>query len=207
MLLSDFPPMFLRTLAVLFGLVWGSFLNVVIYRVPRRMSVAFPSSHCPLCGKPVMAFDNVPILSFSLLRGRSRCCRQPDYRGDIPWWRLWGRCFHWQFLRPSSSGYLRVRRSTTLQRFTFADFALALALVAGSFIDLEHMYIPDAVTLGGTVLGITTASFREHSLAGSLLGHRPLGFHRVVHHLDAVAHRRGEARRGDGHGLGERREA
>jgi leader peptidase (prepilin peptidase)/N-methyltransferase len=161
--------MFLRTLAVLFGLVWGSFLNVVIYRVPRRMSVAFPSSHCPLCGKPVMAFDNVPILSFALLRGRSRCCRQPiSWR--YPLVEAVGAVLSLAILE---AVVLRLPSGTPLYHAAaiyFADFALALALVAGSFIDLEHMYIPDAVTLGGTVLGITTASFREHSLAGSLLG-------------------------------------
>src|SRR5579859_6190440 len=67
-------PWLVRTFAFLFGLVWGSFVNVVIYRVPRDMSVVRPGSHCPACGAPVKAYDNVPIVSFLLLRGRARCC-------------------------------------------------------------------------------------------------------------------------------------
>ncbi|MEO6420281.1 MAG: prepilin peptidase, partial [Polyangiaceae bacterium] len=75
MRLDELPLWFLRTLVISFGLIWGSFLNVVIYRVPREMSVASPPSHCPACGKPVRAFDNVPVVSFLILRGRARCCK------------------------------------------------------------------------------------------------------------------------------------
>src|ERR687885_2003968 len=63
--------------AVLFGLVVGSFLNVVIYRVPRRESVVWPASHCPHCGEPIRPLDNVPLLSYLLLRGRCRKCKEP----------------------------------------------------------------------------------------------------------------------------------
>ena len=73
--LGDVPLWFLRGLTIAFGLIWGSFLNVVIYRVPREMSVAFPASHCPACGKPVRAFDNLPVLSYVILRGKARCCQ------------------------------------------------------------------------------------------------------------------------------------
>src|ERR1041384_4924010 len=59
------------------GLVFGSFLNVVIYRLPRGESVAFPGSHCPSCGAPIRALDNVPILGWLALRGRARCCSAP----------------------------------------------------------------------------------------------------------------------------------
>ena len=69
-----FPLWILRGFVLFFGLIWGSFLNVVIYRVPREMSVVHPPSHCPACGKPVRAFDNFPVLSFLILRGRARCC-------------------------------------------------------------------------------------------------------------------------------------
>src|SRR5580704_4091645 len=74
MTLYDVPTWFLRTLAVVFGLLWGSFLNVVIYRVPREMSVVRPASHCGSCEKPINAYDNIPVLSWLLLRGRARCC-------------------------------------------------------------------------------------------------------------------------------------
>src|SRR6202021_1309117 len=74
MVLADVPPWFLRTFAVAFGLIWGSFINVVIYRVPLRMSVIRPPSHCPGCGRPVAAYDNIPVISYIGLAGRARCC-------------------------------------------------------------------------------------------------------------------------------------
>ncbi|HTQ02738.1 MAG TPA: prepilin peptidase, partial [Polyangiaceae bacterium] len=67
--LTDFPPIFLIGFAVAFGLVFGSFLNVVIYRLPRGESIAFPGSHCPHCGQPIKAKDNVPVLSYVVLLG------------------------------------------------------------------------------------------------------------------------------------------
>src|SRR5215510_14212084 len=72
-LVLPFP--FYAVSAFLFGLIIGSFLNVVIHRMPRGLSIVFPGSHCASCGAPVRAFDNVPLLSFALLGGRCRSCR------------------------------------------------------------------------------------------------------------------------------------
>ncbi|CAN5565855.1 hypothetical protein BH09MYX1_BH09MYX1_55780 [soil metagenome] len=74
MTLAELPLNTIRGLVVVFGLLWGSFLNVVIYRVPREMSVVMPGSHCPGCGKPIAFYDNIPIISYLVLRGRARCC-------------------------------------------------------------------------------------------------------------------------------------
>ena len=63
--------------AAAFGLLIGSFLNVVAYRLPRRESLAHPGSHCPACDAPVRFYDNIPVLSWLLLRGRCRDCSQP----------------------------------------------------------------------------------------------------------------------------------
>jgi leader peptidase (prepilin peptidase)/N-methyltransferase len=71
---NNIPLWFPRAFAIVFGLLWGSFLNVVIYRVPRGMSVVHPPSHCPSCGKPVRPWDNVPVFGYILLRGKARCC-------------------------------------------------------------------------------------------------------------------------------------
>src|SRR5277367_6356304 len=71
----ELSPWLLRALAFWWGAVWGSFVNVVVYRVPLDMSVVRPGSHCPGCGAPVAAYDNIPILSWLLLRGRARCCK------------------------------------------------------------------------------------------------------------------------------------
>jgi leader peptidase (prepilin peptidase)/N-methyltransferase len=70
----------LIVLALVLGAVIGSFLNVVIFRLPKQVSLAFPGSHCPACQSPIRWFDNVPVISFLWLRGRCRACRAP-----IPW--------------------------------------------------------------------------------------------------------------------------
>ena len=62
----------------------GSFLNVCIWRIPEEKSIVFPSSHCPKCGKSIRPFDNIPVLSWLILRGRCRDCGEPISPG-IPW--------------------------------------------------------------------------------------------------------------------------
>ena len=72
--LNDLPTSFLIALAVSLGLLFGSFLNVVIHRLPRGQNLAFPPSTCPACGARIKAYDNVPVLSWLILRGKARCC-------------------------------------------------------------------------------------------------------------------------------------
>ena len=64
----------IQTIVALFGLIFGSFLNVCILRVPRRESIVTPGSHCPACGHAIRWYDNIPVLSYALLRGRCRDC-------------------------------------------------------------------------------------------------------------------------------------
>ena len=71
----ELNPYFVGVSIFLFGLIIGSFLNVVIYRLPRRESVVFPSSHCPSCNAPIKAYDNVPVIGYALLGGKCRNCR------------------------------------------------------------------------------------------------------------------------------------
>ncbi len=132
--------------AVLFGLVVGSFLNVVIYRVPQRESVVWPASHCPHCGEPIRPGDNVPLVSYVLLRGRCRNCKEPI-----------------------SARYPAVEATTGLlfgaAAYEFgASLALLPALVLVSalislaVIDLEHRLLPNVIVgpaaLAGFVLSI-----------------------------------------------------
>src|SRR2546421_10438137 len=72
---AELPPAFFAFAAFVFGLLVGSFLNVVIYRVPRSESIIYPGSHCGACGKPVKSYDNIPLLSYALLGGRCRACK------------------------------------------------------------------------------------------------------------------------------------
>ncbi|WP_433931944.1 A24 family peptidase [Sorangium cellulosum] len=168
-MLADFPPWFLRAFAICFGLLWGSFLNVVIHRVPRELSVVRPGSRCPACGTPIRAFDNIPVLSYLLLRGRARCCKAP-VSPRYPLVEAAGGVLSLAILEviilrlPETTPALRALATYT------ADLALALGLLAATFIDLEHMYIPDGITIGGAVLGVATASLRSMGFADALLG-------------------------------------
>lgn len=142
------PGWFALTVAAAYGMVFGSFLNVVVHRLPRGMSLLRPGSHCPACGTPVRWFDNVPVLSYLLLRGRCRACRvaiSPRYP-----------------LVELASGALTVavvaRFGLTLSGLE--AMLLVMLLLPLAFIDLEHHLLPDVLTLPGIAVG----------LAGSLVG-------------------------------------
>ncbi len=167
--LDDFPPLFLRVFAVLFGLIWGSFLNVVIYRVPRHLSVVSPPSHCPACGKPIRPWDNVPVLGWLVLRGKARCCGVP-VSPRYPLVEAIGGLLSLAILEVIVFRLSPLTPAPRAMAVYVADLALALGLVAGAFIDLEHMYLPDSITLGGALLGVATASLRSMRFVDALLG-------------------------------------
>lgn len=133
-------PWFFPACAAVFGACIGSFLNVCIYRIPKGESVVTPGSHCG-CGKPIAWHDNVPVLSWLLLRGRARCCG-----------------------RPFSVRYPAVELLTALLFLACAllfppekalgGMVLVSLVVCATFIDLDHMIIPDAFTIGGGVVGV-----------------------------------------------------
>lgn len=167
--LADFNPWFIRAFAIAFGLLWGSFLNVVIHRVPRGQSVVHPASHCPACGKPIRPWDNIPLVSYALLGGKARCCKaklSPRY----PLVEAIGGLLSLAILE---AVVFRLPEGTPISRalavYT-ADLTLALGLVAAAFIDLEHMILPDAITFGGAILGVATASLRSTTFTDALLG-------------------------------------
>jgi leader peptidase (prepilin peptidase)/N-methyltransferase len=168
-MLSELPYWFCAGVAIALGLTLGSFLNVVIYRLPRGENVAYPASRCPGCGAPIRAYDNVPVFSWLLLRGRARCCKtriSPRY----PLIELLGGLAAWavleKVLEESSVG---APLWTPIALF-FAYLTLGLGLVALIFIDLEFMILPDEITLGGAALGLATASLRHLPWSSSLIG-------------------------------------
>jgi leader peptidase (prepilin peptidase)/N-methyltransferase len=170
MRLAELPVAIVRAYAIALGLLGGSFLNVVIHRLPRGMNIARPASHCPACGKPLRFYDNVPIVSYAALGGRARCCGaqiSPRY----PLIELAGGLLAWAIVEmlvlPLADG-VSVGRAAAI---FFAYLAFALALVAVAFIDLEHMYVPDAISIGGTVVGVMTFSLRpDLDLFDALVG-------------------------------------
>jgi len=165
----NLPPALLRAFAFAWGALWGSFVNVVVYRVPREMSVVRPGSHCPACGAPVAAYDNVPILSWLVLRGRARCCGariSPRYVVVELLSGLLALAVYEAVIRalPGSTSLLDAGS------IFLSDLALAMALVAAAFIDAEHMYLPDSITIGGTVFGLLTPALRGLGWVDALLG-------------------------------------
>lgn len=169
MRLSDLPPWFAVTFAVAFGLIWGSFLNVVIYRVPRGLSVVRPGSACPACGKPIKPWDNLPVLGFLLLRGKARCCGaklSPRY----PLVELIGGVLALAVLEVLVKPLPEATPLARSMAVFCAGLALSLGLVAAAFIDLEHMILPDSITIGAAVLGVATSSFRAMTFTEALLG-------------------------------------
>jgi leader peptidase (prepilin peptidase)/N-methyltransferase len=169
MLLVDFPPTFLLVMAGLLGLLFGSFANVVIYRLPRGENLAYPASHCPACGAPIKAYHNLPVLGFLWLRGRARCCRAPiSWR--YPAVELLGGLWSLAVMRGL---VLDLPGGTALWRagLVFAVYlALGILLLCAIFIDLDHMLLPDALTLGGAALGLVSAPLRGLELLESVVG-------------------------------------
>jgi leader peptidase (prepilin peptidase)/N-methyltransferase len=166
---DDIPRSWVMTMAFVWGALWGSFVNVVIYRAPREMSVVHPPSHCTSCGAPVRPWDNVPILSWAFLGGRTRCCGQP----------LSPRYAVVEALGGAVSLGIAEHLLRTLPRHAngayallgfLTEFTLGMALLSAAFIDAEHMYLPDFVTLGGTVLGLTTPGLRGMGFKEAFIG-------------------------------------
>ncbi len=149
--------------AFIFGAVIGSFLNVCICRLPEGRSVVSPPSACPSCGAGIRWYDNVPILSYLVLRGRCRSCKTP---------------ISWRYpLVEAINGLLTlalfVRFGPSL---TFlALFLFCSALVVITFIDFDHQIIPDVISLPGIVVGFVFSFFLpwlgwQSSLIGIVAG-------------------------------------
>jgi leader peptidase (prepilin peptidase)/N-methyltransferase len=131
----------------IFGAIIGSFLNVVIHRLPRGESIVFPNSKCPSCGKKISPFDNLPIISYLLLRGRCRSCRasiSPRYPAVEA---LTALLYAAVFL---ADVYWRGGLTLVI----LFDLVFVTALVALIFIDAEHMLLPNAITYPGMVFAV-----------------------------------------------------
>ncbi|HET8953364.1 MAG TPA: prepilin peptidase [Solirubrobacteraceae bacterium] len=145
-------------LAGILGAIVGSFLNVVVYRLPRGESLSHPPSHCPKCGQPVKPYDNIPVLSWLLLRGRCRHCKEPI-----------------------SARYPLVEAGTALlcalvvvvkgaDEEAIIGIVLVLLLVPITLIDLDHHLIPNKITYPGFVVGVVlVAALTPDELVESLI--------------------------------------
>ncbi len=144
---------------ICFGLVWGSFLNVVIYRLPLRMSLSKPSSSCPHCNEKIKFYDNIPVLSFLLLRGKCRHCK-----GKIS--------LRYPLVELLTAvSFLLLYSQYSLSFFFFASCLFACALIALGFIDFYHQILPDEITLPGLLLALIYSLFRtDLNLRQALIG-------------------------------------
>ena len=156
--------------ALVLGLIVGSFLNVVIHRLPRDESIVHPSSHCPSCHAPVRWYDNLPLLSYLWLRGRCRRCGA----------RISPRYPVVELLTGALFAVVALRFGPT--PMALVGCAFAAALVATAAIDLDHQIIPDEISLGGLALALVAVPAADwisgealgtavvRSLAGAALG-------------------------------------
>ena len=134
-------------LALLLGLLIGSFLNVCIYRWPRDLSVVRPRSHCTSCDATIAWYDNIPLLSYLVLAGRCRQCKT----------RISARYPIVELVTAALFFYFAVTLGPTLAALKFCCFsAMLVALICS---DLEERILPDEFTLGGALLGIAFAVF------------------------------------------------
>lgn len=161
--LAEIPFYFSITYVFLMGLLLGSFANVVIWRLPLNQSVVTPRSRCPKCSKLISWYDNLPVLSWLVLRGKCRQCHTPISIRYPAVELLMGTLFSFVFYKYGWSW-------TTLEALIFT-----FGLVTVSFIDLDHYILPDEFTLGGIVVGLLGAGLNPDrtfwpALAGVMMG-------------------------------------
>lgn len=151
----------------IFGLLIGSFLNVCIYRMPKNESIVFPASHCTACGKNIHWYDNIPVISYLVLMGKCRFCKEKI-----------------RLRYPVVETLTALLLTALFLRFGimpkfFVYSIMTCGLIVATFIDFEIQEIPDEISLGGLVLGpllvlafpsILDSAARFHALLGSLAG-------------------------------------
>ena len=149
--------------SIIFGAILGSFLNVCIYRLPKEESIVWPGSHCPHCKNPIKFYDNFPLISYLLLRGKCRYCKGP-ISAQYPLV---------EGITALSSLVLFMRFGPSLSYLIY--FAFVAALIVITVIDLYHQIIPDVISLPGIGVGLLASLIIPqitffNSLIGVLLG-------------------------------------
>ena len=127
----------------------GSFLNVLIYRLPLKISLVKPSSHCPNCKCKIKWYDNIPIISYIILRGKCRNCKE----------KISIRYLIVELLTGVISTLIFLRFGISLM--SLFGILLFLLLIPLSFIDVEHLIIPDSIIIGLLVLGVVGIFFNN----------------------------------------------
>ena len=148
----------LPVIVFLFGAMIGSFANVCIMRIPAQESIVFPRSRCPQCKQPVRWYDNIPLVSWIVLRGRCRSCDAP----------ISFRYFVVELLTALAAVALYARVGFGVEWLVLFLFLTALIIV--TFIDLDHRIIPDVISLPGIVVGFILSLRGEPGPVSSAIG-------------------------------------
>ena len=156
----EIPPLFVLFVAGVFGLCIGSFLNVCIYRLPQSKSVLFPGSMCGKCGVPIRFYDNIPVLSYFLLRGKCRNCGVPfSIRYPLV-----------EILTGLMAISITLKYGLTWESLVYFIFICTLLVI--TFIDIDYQIIPNGITLPGIPIAIVAATFLlpQMDFAESMIG-------------------------------------
>ena len=146
-------------LIFILGLIVGSFSNVCIYRIPRNESMIYPASHCPKCRSSIKPIDNIPLLSYILLKGK---CRNCGSKISIQYPVV-------EFLTGIIYIFIFLIYGLTLQSLIYIILSSALIIIA--FIDLNEQIVPDIISLPGIVIGLILSFFVPYiSFINSVLG-------------------------------------
>ncbi len=154
---------YFTVVAFLFGACWGSFMNVCIYRIPAELSVVKPRSRCPKCMTDLAWKDNIPIFGWLVLGGKCRYCKAPISPRYPAIELLTAVLFTLVWLK-----YPAIQNEVFDFRFA-AYWLLIFGLIFGSFVDIDEMWIPDRVTIGGMIIG-PILSFLIPTLHGAETG-------------------------------------
>lgn len=153
--------MVIGIIAFIAGSMIGSFLNVCIHRLPRDESIVRPArSYCPKCRATIRWYDNVPVLSYLVLGGRCRRCG----------WRIPARYVVVELMAASLTAFTVVRFAEEGWALTVVYVALVNTLIAVTFIDLEHLIIPNEISIPGVFVGMAAAALLPSLQAGGILG-------------------------------------
>ena len=155
--IDGMPLWFFKAAALIMGACFGSFANVVIYRLPLKKSIVRPGSACPSCGHELSWFENIPLLSWIFLLGRCRECKKP-ISIKYPLVELMMAVLSLASLMTALTRLQGIDASSgNLAALWFFPFSLCFLLVCIIFIDLKHWIIPHSLTIAGIVLGIAHA--------------------------------------------------
>jgi leader peptidase (prepilin peptidase)/N-methyltransferase len=154
--------MFERIFVFIFGSIVGSFLNVCIHRLPLEESIVNPPSHCPKCKKPIPWYYNIPLLSFIILEGKCRFCKE-----EISF-----RYFLVELLTAMFFLILFNRFGLSFDFFLYVIFICGL--IVATFVDIQHRIIPDEISIGGIVVGFLFSVIQSFSLKPGAWSMQPI---------------------------------